>query len=251
VAKQVLTNVRLFVGPTDLTGVSNKVEFADGMEEKDTTNFGSSGAKEVLGGLESLAFSGEGQWQAGSTSTVDVDDEMWGDRRVVQAYSVFPIGATVGNPAYLTQALRLSSKLFAAVGDVAPWMLTAVGSYPAARGMVLASPGTAVTVDANGTGVNLGAVASTQRLYATLHVLSVAGTTSPTLAVTVQSATSGAFSSPTTRLTFTTAAATGSELKRTSTGAITDTWYRAVFDVTDGGGGDASFLVAMAIGTAN
>lgn len=246
-AKTVLTNVRLFVGPTDLTGVSNKVEVADTMEDKDVTNFGSGGAKEVIAGLETVAFSAEGQWQAGASSTVDVDDEMWSDRRVVQAWSVAPVGATAGNVAYLTQALRLNSKLFAAVGDVAPWTMSAAGSWPLARGMSAQSPGTAITATGDGTGVNLGAVSSTKRLYAALHVLSVSGTAGPTIAVTIESDVDNTFATPATQLTFTTTGATGSEIIRTSTGAIADTWYRATYTLT---GTNPSFLVFIAIGIA-
>ena len=246
-SKTVLTNVRLFVGPTDLTGVSNRVEITDTLEDKETTNFGSGGAKEYIAGLESVALSAEGQWQAGSTTTVDVDDEMWGDRRTVQAWSVAPVGTTEGNVAYLTQALRLDSKLFGAVGDVAPWTMSAAGSWPLARGMSAVSPGTAISSSGNGTAVELGAVSSTQRLYAAMHVLSVSGTSSPSIAVTIQSSDDDSFGSPTTQLTLTTASATGSQITRTDVGAITDTWYRAHYTVS---GSTPSFLVFIALGIA-
>jgi hypothetical protein len=245
VAKTVLTNVRLFVGPADLTGVNNKVELNDAVEEKETTNFGSGGAKEFIGGLESLTFAASGQWQAGSTTTTDIDDEMWGDRRINQAYSIAPVGTTVGNPAYLTQAVRLSSKLFGQVGDVAPWELAAAGSWPLARGMVAQDPGTAIAANGNGTGIQLGALSATQRIYGSLHLLSVSGTSSPTLAVTIQSAAANTFVGPTTRLTFNTLGPTnGSDIQRSAAGAVTDTWWRAVFTVT---GSTPSFLAFIAL----
>jgi hypothetical protein len=247
-AKLVLFNVRAFVGIADLTGQSNKIEIVDAMEEKDVTNFGSSSAKEVLGGVESVALAGEGQFNAGGAGLID--DVMWANRRAIEAWSIGPDSAAVGSAAYLTKAVRLSSKLFGSVGDVAPWSLTAGGDWPMARGAFLSAPATAITADANGTGVQLGAVAAGQRLYACIHVLSVAGTLAPTLAVTIESDSSNAFASPVTVLTFATASATTSEAVRTGTLGNTDTWYRAVFDVTDNGGVGASFLALVSAGIA-
>lgn len=241
----VLTNVRYFVGPADLTSYSNKVEVEDTLEEKDATNFGSAGAKELLAGLESIAFQAEGQWNAGDPGYPD--DSFWASRRTVEAHSVAPIGTTVGNAAYTTQAVRTSAKLFGTVGDVAPWALSAVGSWPMARGMVVCSPGTAVTTTGTGTSVTLGAVSDSQRLYASLHVLSVTGTSSPTIAVTIQSDDNAPFGTPTSRLTFTTTGSVGSESIRGSLGAITDTFYRCSFTVT---GTNPSFLALVVLGIA-
>jgi len=248
VAKQILLNVRAFVGPADLTGQSNKIELVDAMEEKETTNYGSGGAKELLAGVESVAIAGEGQWNSGGAGYVD--DEFWANRRVIEAWTIGPETAAVGSPAYLTQALRTNAKLFTAVGEVLPWTLSAAGSWPLVLGQFTQAPGTALTADANGTGVNLGATSATQRLYASLHVLSVAGTLAPTLACTIQSASSNAFSSPTTRLTFTTTAAAGGEIIRSAPAVNAHTWYRAVFDLTDNGGTGMSFLAVAAIGIA-
>lgn len=248
-AKQVLLNVRYFVGPADLTGHSNKVELIDAMEEKETTNYGSSGAKELLAGVETVAIAAEGQWDVGDPGKPD--NAFWTARRVVEAHTACAETAAVGALAYLTQAVRLDAKLFTAVGEVMPWMLTAGGSWPLSRGMVLSAPGTAITASADGAAVNLGAVAAGQRLYGALHVLSVAGTLVPELTVIVESDTVQAFSgSPETRLAFATATAVGSEIKRTAIGAHADTWYRASFDVDDNGGTGESFLALVAIGIA-
>lgn len=248
-AKQILTNVRYFVGPADLTAQSNKVEVDDSMEAKETTNFGSSGKKEYIAGLEDLALMAEGQYQSGDPGYAD--DEWWNARRVVEAHTIGPHTADVGAAAYVSEAVRLSGKLFGTVGDVAMFSLGAGGSLGLARGMFLQSPGTAVTADANGTAVQVGALSAGQRLYASLHVLSVAGTNTPELTVTIESDTVEAFSgSPETRLTFSTFTAIGSEVQRSSIGAHADSWYRAVFDVEDNGGTGESFLVVVALGIA-
>ncbi len=247
-AKQVLLNARYFMGAADLTGQNSKLELNDAMEEKETTTFNSGGAKEVLAGVESVAINAEGFID--SAETLVADKAFWDARRVIEAHSACPETAAVGALAYVTQAVRLGAKLFGSVGDVLPWTANSTGSYPLARGVVLSAPGTAITSDTNGTAVQLGAVASTQRLYAALHVISVAGTNTPTIGVTIESDSANNFPSTTTQLTFTTRSTVGSEVQRTAIGAITDTWYRAVFDVTANGGTGMSFLALVTVGIA-
>ncbi|MGI5443095.1 hypothetical protein ACQEV4_38865 [Streptomyces shenzhenensis] len=69
--KTVLTNVRAFTVGADLTGVSNKIELSAAAEAKETTNYGSDGYKEFVGGLASAEISGEGQWEPGDPGKVD------------------------------------------------------------------------------------------------------------------------------------------------------------------------------------
>jgi hypothetical protein len=247
-AKQVLTNVRYFVGPADLTAQSNKVELDDSMEEKDVTNFGSGGKKEVIAGLESVAISAEGFYQSGDPGYAD--DEWWTNRRTVEAHTVFPAPATTqltaGDTAYLTQAVRLSAKLFGTVGDVATFALTATGAYPLARGACLLGPGTTVTTTGTGTAVNVGAVAAGKGLYASLHVVSISGTSNPTLNVKVQSDDNSGMTSATDVITFTAATAVGSQVARVA-GAITDNYFRVSYTTS---GTNPSFLAVVAVGIA-
>lgn len=102
------------------------------------------------------------------------------------------------------------------------------------------------TASQNWTAFNVGAVSSSQYLYAGVHFLEHQGT-SPTLDVTIQSAAAQSFASPTTRVTFTQATAVGGQYATRVAGAITDTWWRATWTL----GGSASpgfkFLVWMAI----
>jgi hypothetical protein len=240
--KFVLTNVRLFTGGADLTGASNKVELTTKIEEKETTNYGSQGYKELLGGLASAELQGEGQWEAGDPSKVD--DATWVQLGGLGAWSVGPNGAAVGGLAYLTKALRCDYKLGDAVGEVAPWTSSGKSSWPLARGQFAHPPGTARTASGTGTGLNLGAVTVGRRMYAALHVLSVAGTT-PLLTGRVESSVDNTFSSPTTRLTFTAANTVSGEILRTDGTAITDTWWRVAWTIT---GTTPSFLFASTLG---
>lgn len=248
-AKLVLTNTRYFVGPADLTAQTNKVELDWTAEDKETTNFGSGGKKERIAGLEDLSISAEGQWQAGDPGYAD--DEFWNARRVLEAHTICPDTAVVGVEAYLTQAIRLDEHLFGQVGDVAMFQLKANGSYPLVQGNVLNSPGTTLGIGTtNGSNFTIAAgVPSGQKLYAAMHVLSMSGTGGPTLAMIVQSAATGdtGFASPTTRITFATAAGIGSQVLSGTPGPITDTLYRVQAVVT---GTAPSFLAIVTLGVA-
>ncbi|MBK3575133.1 hypothetical protein JHN63_15190 [Streptomyces sp. MBT65] len=242
-SKFVLTNVRLFTAGVDLTSASNKVELTAKVEEKETTNYGSQANKEFVGGLASAEFAAEGQWEAGDPSKVD--DATWAQLGGVGAWSVGPVGATVGSLAYLTKALRCDYKLGDAVGEVAPWTSSGKGSWPLARGQFAHPPGTARTATGTGTGLQLGAVAVGKRMYAALHVLSVAGTATPTITGRVESSVDNTFASPTTRLTHAAATAAGGEIVRTDGTAITDTWWRVAWTIT---GTTPSFMFASTLG---
>lgn len=242
-AKSILTNVRLFAVGADLTGNTNKVEVTTEVEDKDTTNYGSNGWKEVLGGLASAEVSAEGQWEAGDPSMVD--DASWSQLGGTGPWSVSANNsAAVGDLAYLVNAMRADYTAFGSVGDVAPWTGMAKSTWPMARGQFAHPPGTARTASGSGTALNLGAVTAGQRLYAALHVLSVAGTT-PSITVSVESDDAEAFTTPTTRLTFNAATAIGGQILRTDGTAITDTWWRVAWTIS---GTTPSFLFAAALG---
>jgi hypothetical protein len=242
-SKTILTNVRCFAVGVDLTSNSNKIELSSEVEAKESTNYASQGYKEVMGGLASAEISAEGQWEA--LDSTKVDDGSWAQLGGVGPWSISANnGAAVGDLAYFTSALRSDYKLFDAVGEVAPWTGTAKSAWPLVRGQFAHPPGTARTATGTGTGLNLGAVAANKRMYAALHVLSVAGTT-PSITARVESSVDNTFSAPTTRLTFTAANAVGGQILRTAGTAITDTWWRVAWTIS---GTSPSFLFSSALG---
>lgn len=242
--KTVLVNVRCFAVGVDLTGNSNKIELSSEAEAKETTNYGSQAYKEFVGGIASAEISGEGQWEA--LDVTKVDDASWAQLGGVGPWSISAnSAAAVGDLAYFTQAMRSDYKLFGEVGDVAPWTGTAKSAWPLVRGQFAHPPGTARTATGTGTGLNLGAVAVNKRMYASLHVLSVAGTATPTITGRVESSVDNTFASPTTRLTFAAATAVGGQTLRTAGTAITDTWWRVAWTIS---GTTPSFLFAAALG---
>lgn len=241
-SKFVLLNARLFAVGADLTGASNKIEVAAEVEDKESTNYYSNGYKEVLGGLGSAEVTAEGQWEAGDPSLVD--NASWTQLGGVGPWTMCPDSSAVGDLAYITQCMRSSYTLGGAIGDVAPWSGKGASAWPLVRGQMAHPAGTARTSTGVGTGVQLGAVAANKRVYAALHVLSVAGTT-PSITGRIESDDNSGFTTPTTRLTFTAATAAGGEALRTTGSAITDTWWRVAWTIS---GTTPSFLFATSFG---
>lgn len=244
-AKFVLLDARLFTGGADLSGASNKVELKGEAEEKDATNYRSQGWKELLGGLKSAEASAGGQWEAGDPSLVD--DAAWAQLGGRGAWTVAPTEANVGNLAWFSRFLQADYSLGDAVGEIAPWTASGKSTWPLVRGQFAHPPGTPRTAAGDGQAVELGEVAARRRLYAALHVLSVAGTDAPTLTVTVESDVDDTFAAPSEVLAFTPATAAGGQLVRTVGDPITDTWYRVTWDVA---GTNPSFMFVVALGIA-
>lgn len=241
-SKFVLLDARIFAGAADLSGNSSQVELSCEVEEKDTTAFGDTW-KTSLGGLAATSIHGAGQWEAGDAGKVD--DETWAklNGRTVHPWTICPDGAAVGDLAWITNALRSNYKLMGAAGDVAPWDAQASGTTPLIRGTVMHEPGTARTTTGNGSGVQLGAVSSSQKLYAAWHLYSVAGT-SPQIGLVVKSSVDDTFAAPTTRITFTDMSAVGGQFMSVA-GPITDTWWKVNWTIS---GTSPSFLFIAALG---
>jgi hypothetical protein len=251
-AKFVLLNTRIYAGPADLTGNGNRVELGCEFPEKDATNWASGGAKELVGGVFSTSISAGGQIDASSTNPHGADPTSWDNMtaRRAQAWTFAPDTVGVGDLAWFTMALRGSYKLGGQVGDIAPWEAKAAGTSPLLRGVVAHPPGTPRTAAGSGTGLNLGPLSAAQRMYAALHVLSIAGTGPPTITARVESSADNTFASPTTRLTFPAASFSPLEprgMVLSADGPTADAWWRVAWTVT---GTTPSFLFLAALGIA-
>lgn len=249
--KTVLLDVRAFAGPVDLSGNSNKIEFENEMEVKTSTNFRSGGARQVLAGLEGSTLSGEGQWEASDPTSQPYtpDDGFWANRRISEPVTVAAASDSdlaAGGTMYLGQMVRTGVRYLGEVGEVIPWSADWEGNSPVARGRCVHPSGIPRTANGNGTGYQVGAVAATQKLYANLHVLSIAGTAAPTLTVFVESSADNTFAAPTVRGTFAAATAKGGQSLQIA-GPITDQWWRVRWTIS---GTTPSFLFVAAIGIA-
>lgn len=242
----VLVDCRLYLDGADLTGYSNKAEVGAKANELDSTTFSASGTdawRSRVGGVFDGQASLEGLWQAGDLSMPD--DTFWADLgQATIPLTAVPTGGAVGDLAYLTRGLETNYKPGGKHGELLGWSADLATNWPILRGKILHPQGTARIASGNGTGLQLGAVSAAQRLYACLHVLSVAGTAVPTITVKVQSSVDNTFAAPTDRITFNAATALGGQASSVL-GAVTDTWWRAVWTIS---GTNPSFLFAVSAG---
>lgn len=239
----VLTNVKALVGAADLTGYSNKVTLAAKVDALDATTFASDGWRTMAAGLREVTSEIAGFWEAGSA--VHPDDRLFADLGVAAVpQTVIPQGATVGNIAYFTRVLRPQYQLGGTVGELAPFMSTAVGDgTPLVRGQ-LADSGTR-TSTATTTALTLAVPSAAQRVYCALHVHSVSGT-APSLTATLQTDDAAGFPTPATVATGSAITAAGSQWLAGAAG-VGEGFYRLSLVIA---GTAPSFTVTAVIGVA-
>ena len=224
-AALVLNDARLLIAGYDLSGQMNAVALEYGAEMLDTTTFGNT-TRINTGGLHSVAGRHEGLWDSSVLTAPDPAlFPLIGAARV--PVTISPTAAAAGELAYLFEAVQSEYSPAASVGELLGFSVAmeGAGGQPLIRGSVLHNA--AATGNVTGTAYQLGAVAATEYLYGALHVFSGSGS----FVVKIQSATDEAFTTPNDRITFTTVGtgtAIASQWAARVTGAITDTWWRAV-----------------------
>lgn len=236
-----LNNAKIVVAQADLSGASNSVELMHEVEDLDSTVFGSSGYRSRVGGLHSVSCTVQGFWDAGDGTKPD--DRLFADLGVAGVpLTVSPTGATVGDVSYFTKVVRPSYSLGGAVGEIMPFTSAAMGDgTPLLRGEVADNS----TRTATGTTAvrTLATPSATQRVYASIHVLSVAGTT-PSLSATLQTDDASGFPSPTTVASGSAITAAGSQWLAGDLG-VGEGFYRLSYTISGTG---PSFVVVASIG---
>lgn len=238
----VLRDVNLWVHSLDATAQHNRVALRATVEEKNATTFASQGWTERRGGVRDVELAHIGfQDHAAGSSSLDATVML------LQALQA-PFVVTVAESN--TQAARTYgfvgrnfewTPVEATHGEMAG-IAGAVKGGGNSDGLVRGSlmlPRQSVNTTITGTGANLGAVSSTQRLFATTHVFS-AGTT---ITMVVESDDNSGFSSPTTRMTLGPFTAAGASWATPVAGPITDNWWRVRVSAITG-----TFIVAVTVG---
>ena len=238
-----ITHFGIFVGGYDITGIANNAQLQLSADVKDRTVFGNTAKVRGLG-LEDILFSAAGLLDPAK----DVNQIYWGTAAVPVSFfqpATSGSAVAVGDRAFFFEAVNPSFQVGGQHGEDAVYAFAGRGSgngHKVGIGRVLNPCLVAVTADGNGTGYQEGAVASGQYLYAILHVTEISAGDS--VVVTIESAPTDDFASPTTRVTFASKSAVGGEYATRVAGPITDTYWRAVHNVT---GTDVSIKYAAAI----
>lgn len=232
----VLLNATTFVAGYDFTADTNKVQFDSTVADLDTTTFATTGWKSRTGGLKDATIHEDGLWSSSPDS-----EAFTGLGVVDQPVTVSPTGVAA-SIAYMLRTEKMKYQAFGQIGALTPFALdlSASNSQGIVRGQLAAAKGNVSATGPLGSGLNLGAVGSTQFLYATFHVFGTPGTT---VTVQVQSDTSNAFAAPTVRGTIGPLTTSGGVWMTRVAGAITDTWWRFNVSAITG-----TFTVAGAIG---
>lgn len=220
-------NITTWFGGYDMTADLNQTTMPIELEALDSTTFGPVGtrtARSRKAGLEDISSQVAGFWQAGAGSVDEAAFAALGGS--VQVITHSHDGAE-GSPAYFYQARTFSYQVFGDVGQLVPFSLMAQaskgnGSPGVIRGVVLKTLADVSATGAAGTANEIGAVGSSEYLYAALHVIDP-GTT---VTAVLESDSDDTFASATTRATFgPITVASGTWATRVA-GPITDTWYR-------------------------
>lgn len=252
----VQTGAQLFSGGIKLSCFTDQLSLEMNADPVEFTTYCSTGAREYRQGLRTWQVSAQGFADfaaVGATTGGLVPGE-----EIVPAnmagtttnLTVCPVDGTEGAVAYLAAgAYSQMNLLGGAVGDPGRYGFTAVPAtladgHKMVRGRLEANR--TVTSSTSTTGTQFGAVASGQRLAASLHVFTLSGT-SPTLAVKVQSDDNSGFSSATDRITFSTASTRSGQFSYID-GPVTDDYWRVTWTI--GGTGTPTVAFAVAFGIA-
>lgn len=241
-AKSVLQNQIVLVDDYDITGDTNAVAIDYGAEVKDCTVLGND-TRVNLGGLKTVQVQVAGFYDAATQ-----DEEVFANIGTSNKPISFGESDTVGSVSYFFNAVSGEYQVGETVGEVLPFSLGAGAQGNLVRGVLAHNArSTAETSTDVGTAIQLGAVSSTQKLYAVLHVLESNGSGDQTLDVLVESDDNAGFTSGITRLTFTQATTTGTSEMLELDGPLTDDYFRVSFTIAGSGSPSFKFVVFFGV----
>lgn len=243
-AAQTFLQALVGVGQYDISASTGEIQSADRkVITREVPNFAGGGFMHRAAGLLEGSFKVAG-WSEFASGTVgqQFSSASLGTQQL--GYVATP-GTAAGDPCVFTRGPLAALSLWSGkVGDASPFMFEVTPDAATVEGYV-AAPLTARTATGNGSAVTAAGPTAAQRVYAALQITSASGTT-PSLTVKVQSAPASNFASPTDRITFTAANASGWQFSSTSLGAITDGFWRATWTIS-GTSPSFSFVVLFAI----
>ena len=242
-AKFVLYDQLVLVDDYDITGDTNAVALEYGAELKDCSVL-QNDTRVNIGGLKTVQCSVSGFYDADTQ-----DAELFANVGVSdKPISIINDGDNEGDIAYWFNAVGAEYTVGTSVGEIMPFSMVAGAQGSLIRGVMAHNARTsAETSSSNSTGVQVGAVGATQKLYAVLHVLESSGSGDQTLDVVIESDDNSGFTSATTRLTATqVTTSTTSELLEVA-GAITDDYFRVNFTIAGTGSPSFKFVVLFGV----
>lgn len=223
---------KLYYDGYDLSADHQSLNMIFRKEELDVTPIDCT-AKKRLGGVRDWELTHSGFNEHGATAIGNLLNAGYLGT-TAKAVTFCPLTGVYEDPAYSGSGLHFNYSIGGKVGEVQPFAGAMFGhDVQAFRGTIMATGQKTIT----GTGdiKQLGAVSTTQKLYAVLHVTAIEAAADPSLVVRVQSASAQGFSGPTQRILFSTVVSTvAGEYATPIAGEITDTWWRVTWTVSTG-----------------
>lgn len=227
---RILSDTRILVGASDVSTFTGSFSQGGTVNMVEGNVLRGGGFTRSYPGLRSFStqIDGFADYDAGAIASTFTPAQL-GSRHLVTILENG--GVAAGDVALfgpqLIQSLNVPG---GSVGDMASFGMALQSDTAWVNGFV-ADPVTTRTTTANGPVLTMTGPTASQRAWFGLHVVATSGT--PSVTVTIQSATLLAFGSPTLRATFTAATTPGWQFISIP-GAVTDGFWRAVFTISGG-----------------
>lgn len=238
-----LTNIRFLYDGRDLSADGNTIAMSETYAMETATRFVDT-AYINRPGLPTGKFSYAGYTQFGSGK---VEETIATHKGLSVPILACPAPGTVGGRCHFFQAGQATlDPIKGSAGKLMGFSIDGVsasGSGGILDGYLLEDGKTARTIVLVSPGVQVGAIAATQSLYAIAHLIAQ---DTGIVTVTIQSSVDNTFASPTNRLVFPGLAAPIGAYAVSALGAVTDTWWRATWAYS-AGATSITLAVAMAI----
>lgn len=232
-AETIVRDAVLWFDGYDLSGDMNALAVSHSANLQENSTLGDTFVTR-LAGIKVASINHEGYWN-------DTPDEQFfnkiGSSNAVMSMS--PESGADGEIGYIMQAAMAEYSPGGGFDEMFAFSVSGESDGELVRGTIMAVETTASS--GNGTTRQLGAVSATQKLYATIHCLTAAGTT---LDVIIQSDDNSGMTSAVTRGTFAQLTAIGAEWLTPVDGAITDDYWRVNYTIS---GGSFTFIVVIGI----
>lgn len=237
-----LTATDIIVGGVSIQAKTATADLQLTSDVIDVTCFGSTEYREKITGFKTNRFTCDGYWSIGSG---DVDPTLWNNwaSATAKVLTVCPQGNTTGKKSFSMKTIQTEYEFGGVVGEAAKFNIAAEGTSGMFRGTVIMTGTTATTVGTVATPGpihTLGATTAGTHVHAVFQLTDIGN--ADTVAITLLSDDSTAFSSATTRGTFSASSANEAQWLTPIAGAITDTYWRAVATVS----GSSDILSATA-----
>lgn len=239
---RVISNKPIWVNAYDFSSSLHEVAIDYAADEKEATTLADT-TRVFKNGLKSVGMAMNGFWD--ETTANPIDSQNFAKTGANSLCTFAAESGAEGEIAYFMQCLQNQYNLQGDLGEMFAFTVDANAAGKLVRGTIELKQ-SALASSGNSTGRQLGALSSSQTMWAAIHVTGV-GSGAQTFDAIVQSDDNGSFTSATNRITFTQLTAIGSELKSV-VGAVADDYWRINYTIT---GSTPAFTVVVVLGILN